>query len=530
MLFQKRVWFLRVPIFVMMLLLVSQIADFGAQTEFRTAASASDGCMLAAVEGSFVADAQNVLKRINEIRKEACDQGIPDPRDRSRKLTSADYSPIRWSASLEYIARVRAVEAGIYMDHTRPNGTACFSVSAPDGVSSYGEVLAWNLSSGMLSGINQWYEEKYDWVHNTAGAVTGHYTQMIDPSNLYVGVATFLNKEAYFYNTTAGEFSSLEEAGSSTAPMAAVDDCKAVIEIVKEALSSPKLVKTGESLQKKGSLDKGDKIRYSLGMKAFAGTRFESLVYDAGSITWTSDAPSVATVNATGKVVINNVGKAVIKAVSDQGTFSITVNPAHTESWAVQKQATRTVTGTRVKKCSVCGEILRSADIYPIGEVSVAKDTYTYTGKNLEPAVVLKDSQGNDIPASSYTMVYKNNKNVGAAQIVVTFQNRYSGKETVRFYIRPKKVGGVSAKGKKKSAAVQWKKAKETVSGYQVEYSLKKDFSKSRTVNVKKSAASCTLKKLKAKKAYYVRVRSYFKVDGKKLVSVWSKVIKVKTK
>lgn len=43
----------------------------------------------------------------------------------------------------------------------------------------------------MLSGIEQWYKEKSDWVNKT-GKTTGHYTSMINPDYNYVAVATFL--------------------------------------------------------------------------------------------------------------------------------------------------------------------------------------------------------------------------------------------------------------------------------------------------------------------------------------------------
>ena len=41
---------------------------------------------------------------------------------------------------------------------------------------------------------------------------------------------------------------------------------------------------------------------------------------------------------------------------------------------------------------------------------------------------------------------------------------------------------------------------------------------------------SSTIKKLKAKKKYYVRIRTYKTVDGNKIYSSWSKVLNVKTK
>ena len=39
-----------------------------------------------------------------------------------------------------------------------------------------------------------------------------------------------------------------------------------------------------------------------------------------------------------------------------------------------------------------------------------------------------------------------------------------------------------------------------------------------------------TIKKLKAKKTYYVRIRSYKTVNGKKYYSSWSGPVKKKTK
>lgn len=103
--------------------------------------AASEGCLLAGVKGTYLADAQNALDLINQYRKEACDNGYPDPRDANRKLTSSDYKPIKWSSDLEYIARIRAAEASVLISHTRPNGESCFSLSSPNGIESYGEVL-----------------------------------------------------------------------------------------------------------------------------------------------------------------------------------------------------------------------------------------------------------------------------------------------------------------------------------------------------------------------------------------------------
>lgn len=82
----------------------------------------------------------------------------------------------------------------------------------------------------------------------------------------------------------------------------------------------------------------------------------------------------------------------------------------------------------------------------------------------------------------------------------------------------------------KKSITAQWKKV-AGVSAYQVQIATNKKFSKDKkTFKVSKKSTKVKIKKLKAKKVYYVRVRSYKTVNGKKVYSKWSTVRKVKTK
>ncbi|WP_308618168.1 fibronectin type III domain-containing protein [uncultured Eubacterium sp.] len=82
----------------------------------------------------------------------------------------------------------------------------------------------------------------------------------------------------------------------------------------------------------------------------------------------------------------------------------------------------------------------------------------------------------------------------------------------------------------KKSITAQWKKV-AGVSAYQVQIATNKKFSKNKkTFKVSKKSTKVKIKKLKAKKTYYLRVRSYKKVNGKKVYSKWSTVRKVKTK
>ena len=83
----------------------------------------------------------------------------------------------------------------------------------------------------------------------------------------------------------------------------------------------------------------------------------------------------------------------------------------------------------------------------------------------------------------------------------------------------------------KKAITVKWKKV-SGVNGYQIQLATNKSFTKGKkTVNInKKSTVSKKVKKLKAKKKYYVRVRTYKVVNGTKYYSAWSPKKAIKTK
>ena len=91
---------------------------------------------------------------------------------------------------------------------------------------------------------------------------------------------------------------------------------------------------------------------------------------------------------------------------------------------------------------------------------------------------------------------------------------------------KPKKTKIKSVKGKKNGFKITWKKV-SGVKGYQIKYSTNKYFFESltRSKNVKKAkTTSATVKDLRKGKTYFVKVRTYKIVKGKKVYSNWSKV------
>lgn len=124
-------------------------------------------------------------------------------------------------------------------------------------------------------------------------------------------------------------------------------------------------------------------------------------------------------------------------------------------------------------------------------------------------------------------------KGTGKATITVTAKATSTYSKSVKkitVYGVPKKPEMKKLTAGKKKFTVQWKKDKKA-DGYQVQYSTDKKFKKNvKSVNVSKKSTKATVKKLKKRKTYRVRVRSYKKINGKKYYSGWGKVKSVKVR
>ena len=130
----------------------------------------------------------------------------------------------------------------------------------------------------------------------------------------------------------------------------------------------------------------------------------------------------------------------------------------------------------------------------------------------------------------------KGRKYVGKYAVKITFKGKYSGTKTLYFTIKPKATNISSLTAGSKKFTVKWKKQATQTTGYQVQVATNKKFKKNKkTVTIKKQKTTkTTVKKLKAKKKYYVRVRTYktVKINGKsiRIYSGWSKAKTVTTK
>ena len=188
----------------------------------------------------------------------------------------------------------------------------------------------------------------------------------------------------------------------------------------------------------------------------------------------------------------------------------------------VQK-ATPTADGRIYRTCGICGAEETISPLLKVSKISLARTSYTYTGKALKPAVTVKAGTKTLKSGTDYNVVYSNNTKVGKASAKVTLKGHYKGSKTATFKIFPKKAGISKAVPGKKLVKVTMSTKVSATGGtvYQIQYRIK-GAAKWKTTTTKNKTK--TIKKLKKGKQYQIRVRAYKSVSGSKYYGAWSKV------
>ena len=538
---------------------------------------AAEGCMTVGIKGSYINETDSLLAKINTARYEACRDGVPDPNDPSKKLTPDDFVPAQYSSELEGLARLRSAEAVLVYGHTRPNGKSCFSLETSSDFRYQAESLAWNDSGSAAGGLEQFLKEKTDWVHKTAGAVTGHYTQMINPENRYVGIGCFKTSDTTGYSTALCVRYGRSDENLDGSKGAAVEDCIVPVQVPEDNFSNARIkaVKGSKTIPSQ---------EYSVfefrGTVSFAfknGTKdttwdSDVILYDTK---WSSDNTAAAEVDKYGKVTAVKSGSARITAESANDTvgFKVTVKPGIDECTVTIPYSSYTYRGRGIKptvtvkfgeeklvkgtdftveysdnvnvgtakitvkgigKYSGTGE--KTFKIKPLdvtssyAKVTIPYASYTFTGKEICPAVKLKFKDGSVIPASEYTVEYADNVKVGLAKIKVTARtDNIKGTFDRTFVVKPAKNQILSISSAKGAFKLKWTKATEGSTGYQVLYSTKQDFSENVHSYTSKDLEDVTENFSKVPKPgeiWYVKVRSFTEQNNTRYGN-YSKVLKI---
>ena len=240
-------------------------------------------------------------------------------------------------------------------------------------------------------------------------------------------------------------------------------------------------------------------------------------------VTWLSSTPSVATVSQSGVVTGVKEGTTQISVITADGSKTAICS-------VIVSGQTQTEPGTQTGGIIDPATGKTAAATFSGMEIELDYTSTAYNGSDKEPGVSIQDASGNDLTEDvDYTLDYYNNLTVGKATVIVSGKGKYAGVIAgVRFTIKPKTVTVKSVKkASSRKLNVVWASHKTQTTGFQVRYATTKKFKSGtyKTVTLtSKSATSKALTKLKAGKTYYVKVRAYKTVDGKKIYSSWSKV------
>lgn len=176
--------------------------------------------------------------------------------------------------------------------------------------------------------------------------------------------------------------------------------------------------------------------------------------------------------------------------------------------------------------------------VRPVIHIDLSKtELWSIAGKVKSTDVPVEDGQDTDkkdpsAPQPTSTPIMSPGKDDAAKTTTVlpSEKNNPDAENKKEKQIVPARVNSVTVKNKKKkTVTVKWKKV-NGAKGYEIQYGRNSKFRKSVTKTKVISKAAFSIKNLKRKKVYYVRVRAFSKSGGKKVYGKWSKAKKIKVK
>ena len=233
--------------------------------------------------------------------------------------------------------------------------------------------------------------------------------------------------------------------------------------------------------------------------KTYKESTFNLLATAKTAMTYTSSNTNVVKVDSTGKVTILSCGIA-----------NITITAKSTYNYNA---------ASKIVKITVNRRKLTEKVKLPVYK-------YTYNGKEKKPTVTVSGL----IKNVDYKVSYSNNIKSGKATIKVTGINNYTGTLTKTFVIYPPKEVVTKTTVSKGGFSIYWNPT--SCSGYEIKYSNKSNYSSgNKTVNVTPySKSSRYIYGLLRNKKYYVKVRAYKVIDGRKYYGSFSDVKSIVTK
>ena len=411
-------------------------------------------------------------------------------------------SSLRMDYDLQNAAMTRAVEIGINFDHYRPDGSYFTSVNT-------NKVYAENIAYSM--------KDAKDIMNNWMNSKNGHREVILGSDYKSIGIGCFKNGEVYYWVQLFGISEptyELIKTGSQTTTRS--------ISVLNENLNLYGRKSTNSTSS--SYMNIGNKGSYLYGINN-KNPKYSKYVYSVGvasDYTFSSSNISVIKINSDGTFNAVGEGTAII-------TIALKSNPA--------VKFTDNITVKLLKPTKVTGLIAKNQKTTKFditwnlqSETANKYEVYMYNSKT-KNYVKLGESSGNAgevyglISGTTYKLKVRAVRTVNGK----TYYGPYS--DELKTTTATDKTKITKTKGAKKKLTVNWKKI-SNATGYQIQVATDKKFTKNKkSVTISKNKTiSTTIKKLKGKKKYYIRVRTYRKVAGKKVYSSWSSVKNVKTK
>ena len=192
------------------------------------------------------------------------------------------------------------------------------------------------------------------------------------------------------------------------------------------------------------------------------------------------------------------------------GTAMVTVNGIG--NLVGMKKVAFRILPVKISKCTIMAK-----DLVYTGETVKLNGLVTFNGWILKQGIHYT------------TTCNREPKEIGKVTVTVTGKGNFTGSAKVTFNIIPKGTKLTELEGGKGWIKLKWQK-QENITGYQIQYSLKSNFTDAEKVNIKKAKiVEKAIRGLKGKTTYYVRIRTYKKVGKKVYYSAWSNAKTVRT-
>ncbi len=258
------------------------------------------------------------------------------------------------------------------------------------------------------------------------------------------------------------------------------------------------------------------------GINNYTGTIIKSFTITAKPITSCIASLSSYSITYTGAALTPTV------TVKD-GTKTLVKNTDYTISYSNNTKvgsAKVTITGRGNYSGAISKDFQISAKSISGLKVTLSKTTYTYTGSRFTPVVTVRNGSKKLVKNTDYTVTYTNNLSVGTATVTIKGKGNYSGSLKKVFQIKPG-ISKIKLKAGTKQATISWSKVKGA-SGYELYLATSK---KGKYTRIKTTNGLFYVKKpLIRGKKYYVKIRAYTNVKGKKVYGSFSSIGLVKIK